>query len=383
MNKKPYCTAPWTGIQIVEDGRVRVCCDGQTILGDVSKQPIEEIINNDIHNKIKEDVLAGRHSSNCDTCFRRIEISGEAPMMNHYNNNYPDIEKGIQFVDLRWNNLCNLTCIYCGDQCSSAWMRRNGKKDRFELRNVYDLSVENWLLEHTPQATLFLIGGEPMLMKQNHQLLSKLSKDTRINILTNFAYDLKSNPIFEQLLEWPVDNVHWNMSMENTGEKYEWIRPGASWQQVEDNIKFVRTTKFAESMTFAAVHGLFSAFDFFETYKKFFNLGVKKVSLQNLMGFPDLDLFECPKPMLELALEQLEKTYEWQQQELDPEDRELYIITNFDGVVNKLKMLIENDHKGSLTKESFNQKINELDQISGKSFKDLWPDVYELVQQHC
>ena len=383
MNKKPYCTAPWTGIQIAEDGKVKVCCEANTVLGDVSKQPIEEIVDNEIHKKIKEDVLAGRKSDNCVKCFRRIEISGEAPMMNHSNRLYPDIEKGLQFVDLRWNNLCNLTCIYCNETASSSWMRKKGMKERFELRNVYDLSVENWLIEHTPNATLFLIGGEPMLIKQNQNLLSKISKDTTINILTNMAYDMKSNPIFEQLLEWPADKVHWNMSMENTGEKYEWIRPGADWQQVEDNIKFMRTTKFAESMTFVAVHGLFSGFDFFETYKTFFNLGVKKASVQNLMGSPSLEIFECPRPMLELALEQLEKTYEWQQKELAPEDRELYPIVNLDGVINKLKTLIANDHKGSLTKESFDQKINELDQISGKSFKDLWPDVYELVQQHC
>ena len=136
-------------------------------------------------------------------------------------------------------------------------------------------------------------------------------------------------------------------------------------------------------MTFLAVHGVFSAFDFLNTYKRFFNLGVKKVSLQNLDGFPELDLFECPAPMLELALEQLEKTLEWQKQELHPEDYELYKIHGFNGVIEKLKTLIANNHRGSLTKETFNQKIKEHDQISGKSFKDLWPDVYELVQQHC
>lgn len=382
-NKQPYCTAPWTGIEIAENGKVRTCCLGLDILGDVSRQPIEEIVNNDIRKKIKEDILAGKKSSNCDECFQRIETSGESTVMNHYNKNYPDIEKGIQFIDLRWNNLCNLTCIYCNETSSSSWMRKKGIKDQLEIRKTYDISVENWLLEQTPQATLFLVGGEPMLMKQNQQLISKLSKDTTLNILTNMAYDLKTNPIFEQLLEWPVERIHWNMSMENTDEKYEWIRAGASWQQVEDNIKFIRTTKFAESMTFMAVHGLFSAFDFFNTYKRFFNLGVKKVSLQNLAGFPELDLFECPAPMLELALEQLEKTLEWQKQELDPEDYELYKIHGFNGVIKKLKTLIANNHQGSLTKETFNQKIKEHDQISGKSFKDLWPDVYELVQQHC
>lgn len=383
MRKKFYCTAPWTGIHIAENGHVKTCCEGRIPLGDLCDSPIDRIIDNSTHQEIKQKISSGEVTENCTGCLHREEWAGESPLMNYYNESFPDINKGIQVIDLRWSNLCNLTCVYCGDKFSTSWMRRHGKKDYLEIRSKHDLDVEEWLLEQTPRSSMLLVGGEPLLMKQNQKLLSKISKDTNISIITNLAYDLESNPCYKSLTEFTKDKVQWNISLENIGEKFEWIRAGAEWSQIEKNLKVLEEGKFAESSTFIAVYGIFSALDLFETYKKMYSYNLKKITLQNVTDKPLLDLFNYPTPILSIALDQLEKILTWQKQVLHPEDYELYRIKNFNGTIAKLKTLIKNNHQGNITSELFNKEISRYDQISGRSFKDLWPDVYALIQQHC
>jgi len=69
-------------------------------------------------------------------------------------------------VDVRWTNLCNFACVYCGPEFSSKWesdlefpIVRPGvdRKEKFK----------NYIFEHAAQLKhVYLAGGEPLLMKR-------------------------------------------------------------------------------------------------------------------------------------------------------------------------------------------------------------------------
>ena len=226
--------------------------------------------------KIKKDLLDNNHNDNCNGCYNLEKHSGTATLRNHFNLHYPEIDKGLQFLDIRWNNLCNLNCVYCGSGQSSSWEDKLNPHKVKTIRNTYDIELEEWILSKSEQIhELILIGGEPLLMKQNIALLKKISDDVRLSIITNLSYNLINNPCAELLFKRPPDNTLWNISVENYGDKFEYIRTGAEWAQFKNNL-ILLVERAPHTVNLLMVYGIFSALNLLDTVKMYYSLGVKK-----------------------------------------------------------------------------------------------------------
>jgi uncharacterized radical SAM superfamily Fe-S cluster-containing enzyme len=125
-DNKAYCTAPWNGLTIREDGHVRTCCAGQDSLLDLNNESILTIGKNLKLEKIKLQLLNGEIPSNCQLCVDTEKISNHSSLRHHYMTHYPaiDNELTLKFVDVRWTNRCNLSCVYCGPTFSSTWQQK-------------------------------------------------------------------------------------------------------------------------------------------------------------------------------------------------------------------------------------------------------------------
>jgi sulfatase maturation enzyme AslB (radical SAM superfamily) len=84
-----------------------------------------------------------------------------------------------------------------------------------------------------------LIGGEPLLLKENERLLDAIPLDCQVDVITNLGVDLASNRIFAKLSK--RQQVGWNISIDNTGERFEYVRYGGNWSQIERNIKTIQS----------------------------------------------------------------------------------------------------------------------------------------------
>ena len=116
-----------------------------------------------------------------------------------------------------------------------------------------------------------LVGGEPMLMKQNHVLFQTLPDNCQISIITNLSYDLERLQCINDLLKRPRDKIIWNVSMENTGEQFEYVRNGGNWQQVEKNFKFLMK-HWPTTVSINMVYSLFSALNLYQTIQHLSNI---------------------------------------------------------------------------------------------------------------
>ena len=85
--------------------------------------------------------------------------------------------------------------------------------------------------------TVFMVGGEPLLMKENADLLDFIPPHVKIDIISNFSTDVTKSKVFEKLLK--RQKVNWHISMENVGERYEYVRQGSQWQMLIDNLKIL------------------------------------------------------------------------------------------------------------------------------------------------
>ena len=62
------CSEPWSNLNINASGEVRPCCFNDVVLGDLTKQSIEEIWNGPGYTALRSDMAAGRVPPTCASC---------------------------------------------------------------------------------------------------------------------------------------------------------------------------------------------------------------------------------------------------------------------------------------------------------------------------
>jgi len=376
-----YCTAPFNGLTIREDGHVRTCCAGQTSLGNLNNGSIYDIEQSPILDKIKQNMLSNQHDyDNCKDCIDKENKNGLASLRQHYLKFYPAFDESnltLKFIDIRWNNSCNLGCLYCSPTFSSVWANRLNVEKKLSPVRSYQDELLAWILERIDHVSeIMLVGGEPMLMKQNYALLSRLPQDCKISIITNLSYDLKNLPCWPDLLKRPRDNIAWNISLENIGKKFEYVRSGANWEQVEQNLLLLKQ-HWPETISLNMVHNLFSAFDLKETIEYFHSIGIKKFNLFPVGLNDQINLANFPRSLRVKSAQQLQQAKDRHLELLHIEDRDLYPFNGSDEIINSL---LNNQTDAVITLETFENQINWYDQWGNHKFSDLWSDLNDSIK---
>jgi MoaA/NifB/PqqE/SkfB family radical SAM enzyme len=376
-----YCTAPFNGFTIKENGHVRTCCVGLTTFGNLNNESIEDIQFSPILGEIRSAMINNEPHENCKSCVQHDQHSGVSPVRQHYLKYYPKFENGhfqLRNIEIRWNNTCNLACMYCNPYHSSTWADRLNVSNISPTRSYHD-DLLTFILQHVDELDeLTLVGGEPMLMKQNYELIAKLPNSARVSILTNLSYDIERLPCISNLLNRPRENTIWNISCENINQQFEYVRSGAEWSKMEKNLKFL-VQHWSDNVTFNMVYSMFNAFDLVEAMQRFHELNIKKYTFQTYYGHPAVDVFKMPAAIQTLASQHLDTISKIHYENIHPEDRDFYPLANLDLITAKLK---DAQPQQVVTKEAFYKQIAWYDQWSAVKFNQLWPHVTDLVELH-
>lgn len=242
---KHFCAAPWRGLHIQIDGGISTCCAGGIKFGNIGTDTIESALS---HKKLKEirTIMksGGIPKEYCKTCIHASEnkISSERDWHNSLNEDF-DVELAndqYQFpviFDARWNNTCNSTCTYCSSAFSSKWASLLANKESKPVQSQQD-KIKLFFSENSDRLkTVAMVGGEPLLMKENSDLLDFIPNTVKIDVISNFSTDITKSKVFEKLLK--KQKVNWHISLENVEERYEYVRQGSRWQQLIDNLKIL------------------------------------------------------------------------------------------------------------------------------------------------
>lgn len=237
-----YCAAPWRGLHINPRGDVKTCCAGDpNMLGNLNEHTIQDILCGDALREVRDSIRQGRlHAQYCYNCIKaerygRSERDWHNSVNGDFDINTADDTQHIpSIVDVRWNTTCNLSCNYCGEQCSSRWAALKNVKFRSGTRPYSD-EVCEYLRKHSGFIReVALVGGEPFLLPENEQLLGAVPLDATVTVITNATIDLTNNKIFDMLSRHP--KVGWSLSFDNIGQRFEYVRHGASWSDLLRNI---------------------------------------------------------------------------------------------------------------------------------------------------
>lgn len=370
-----YCSAPWKGLTVRESGDVKTCCAGETPLGNLNSESIEQILAGDRLQEIKSQLSAGKRHENCRACYSQEDVGNNQTLRQHYQQHYPytNDEIELRFLDIRWNNKCNLSCQYCVPSLSSTWERQLQIRSTSARKNYQDSLLE-WILSKSDTvAEIMMVGGEPMLMKQNHTLLQQLPKACTISIITNLNYRLEDLSCWNALLERPRDQVIWNVSAENIKKQFEYVRNGSNWLNFGVELsQLIRA--WPNTVCLNMVYSMFTAFDFAETVQYYRQLGVKKFNLMPITDCTEMDVFNWGASTRQRALEQLELCRE-QHQEWFGTDVDLY---PFNGLDQLILDLTKSKNRVILDTQQFMDKVNWYNSWHDVlDFQALWPHVYK------
>jgi organic radical activating enzyme len=231
--RKNFCAAPWASLSIDPDGQAKICCISKDR---VPLTEFDQISSNSKFIEIRKSFIDDQQHPNCVDCWQReqSESEWESRRSTYQYDYFHDLKDPTQFqlehLDLRWSNTCNLNCVYCGPTFSSKWAELQGQKQKFR---VFPTVTD----DHLSQLKILqMAGGEPMLIKENFEILERLLKvnpHVSIEVTTNLTQI--ENPIYNQLKKF--QNVTFVVSFESTDRQFEYIRNGAVWLKFFKNLE--------------------------------------------------------------------------------------------------------------------------------------------------
>lgn len=281
LTNRHFCPVPWTGLMYNFDGNVKTCIRSSAPIGNIQEKPIEEIVNGVKNTNTRFNMIINEPGPRCSPCYNleqeknKFDIISDRVFYLRELKQVPlDLYRqptkfDLHTVDVRWTNLCNFACVYCGPEFSSKWASELDVKINTPADQQRQ-QFKEYILGNTKNLKhVYLAGGEPLLMKENLELLEKLYvENPNVNLRINTNLSKVDTKIFE--LVCTFKNVHWTVSVETIGREYEYIRYGGVWQQFVDNLNIIK--HLGHKISFNMLHfllnyqSLFRCIDFLKSH---------------------------------------------------------------------------------------------------------------------
>lgn len=256
QDSKTFCIYPWIHLHAYPTGEAYPCCHAEMAypVGNTRLKTLEEIYRDAPMRELRNDMLNERQNPACGRCYEQEEsgfFSGRCSANKHHGHHIKRIADDgfrMSYWDIRFSNLCNLSCRSCGHIFSSSWYQDQAKlagsdwKDRNQVLNYAGRSeTDMWeqLIPHLDYVEqIYFAGGEPLMMKEHYNILDELERrgrfDVRLIYNTNFTQTrLKDRTVFDYWKRFK--SVAVGASLDAMGPRAEYIRKGTNWDQVERN----------------------------------------------------------------------------------------------------------------------------------------------------
>jgi MoaA/NifB/PqqE/SkfB family radical SAM enzyme len=210
-----------------------------------------------------------------------------------------------------------------------------------------------------------MAGGEPLLIKENAELLKLLLEvNPKIEIRVNTNLSKTNTQVMDLLCQF--ENVHWTLSAESIDDKFSYMRYGGNWLEFVENLNRIRAIP-NHKLTFNMVWCVLNHTGIFDCIDYLLDRGFHPNSfiLTAILGPEWLDTRHLPDYVLQLLDKELTNRIE---------SKPGFLLE--DGYQNLLKH-IRTPYKKDLATTL--DKLQRLDQRrnldSNKIFTDLYKDI--------
>jgi len=392
-DSKTFCIYPWIHLHAYPTGEAYPCCHAEMAypVGNTRFKTLEDIYRDAPMRELRKDMLNERFNPVCNRCYEQEEsgfFSGRRSANKHHGHHVKRIDDGkfqMSYWDIRFSNLCNLSCRSCGHIFSSSWYQDQAQlaggdwKDRTKVLNYAGRTeTDMWeqLVPHLDYVEqIYFAGGEPLMMAEHYNILDELERrgrfDVRLIYNTNFTHvQLKDRTVFDYWKKF--DSVAVGASLDAMGPRAEYIRKGSNWNTVERNrMQMLETcpdVDFYISPTLSIMNALH--------LPKFHREWVKKgyIKPQDL----NVNILQDPAHLrIDIASTKYKRViqadYEDHLNWLRPQDPLQRATVGFESAIN---FMTATDNSDLLTK--FWSKTKELDDLRRENIFDVLPELRAL-----
>ena len=372
-----FCPAPWTSLNIDQAGHVSPCFHCVEMVGNNKTDTIQNIIHGPILTSMRETMSRGEWHSGCSWCKSLEETTGSSgrtvrhadqSTLTKINNDLDFFE--LQHLVVNWSNLCNLACVYCNDETSTAWQSIN-KIPINHVKNEHQDLIELATTQGHNIQGLSLGGGEPLLQKGLDKFLDYItSSKVNVMVTTNLSMELTTNVIYQKLKTWP--HVEWMISFDNADkEKFEYVRHNADWDQFVKNIRQLKAD--GQKVKAHPAYSIYCAWDLVKYYD--FCVAEDIDIFWCELNHPiELDIRRYSAEVRQRAIEEIDKVLVKypKRKELGTHALERYRLTLQDsGYINTTDYTPQNIFEWTANIENKLKKT--------KKFQDLWSELARAI----
>lgn len=277
LDTNNFCVMPFGHVAIESNGDIRPCCLGHPLKNDdgttlnIGTGSIADAINHPTHIKFRESFFKNEQHPACDPCWGvnsndrfsgRYVYSASTKVVDYV----LDIidakkqpEQKLIWLEIKAGNRCNLACRICGLWNSAKWLKEtyNLKQSRpnvekVEFKNSPEFAynqqakwidnIDFWrnvdMLDDI--GMIHIMGGEPLMIEEHFEMLSAIIERfdaSKIWIWYNTNGTILPTPEQEAILD-KFAGIHWSVSIDDFGDKFEYQRSGAVWDDVKDKLSY-------------------------------------------------------------------------------------------------------------------------------------------------
>jgi len=258
-DSKTFCIYPWIHLHAYPTGEAYPCCHAEMGVGQVGNcrsNTLEEIFYDTPMGILRDNMLNEIKSPACQRCYEQEQsgfFSGRRSANKHHGHHIKKLQNEqypfeMTYWDIRFSNLCNLSCRSCGHIFSSSWYQDQARLAGNGWANAHSAlnyagrtATDMWeqLIPHLDYVEqIYFAGGEPLMMAEHYNILDELERrgrfDVRLIYNTNFTQvKLKDRTVFDYWQRFK--SVAVGASLDAMGPRAEYIRKGTNWDTVERN----------------------------------------------------------------------------------------------------------------------------------------------------
>jgi len=399
LDSKTFCMLPWLHLHGFPTGEAYPCClsDPALPVGDLRLQSMEQIWNGDKLTAMRRNMLSDKPCGECKKCYEQ-EQSGFFSMRNsankHFGHHIADVDKTssnghhpefkIRYWDIRFSNICNFRCRYCGPNFSSNWWEDKaalyGKESIGHVKFLYagkdKDDIWNQMVEHIPHLEqVYFAGGEPLIMDEHYRLLRELvdRKLTHVRLIYNTNFSELTYKKQDVLELWKLfDSVSVGASLDAMGGRAEYMRKGTVWSEVEDNRH--RMLDICPDVDFyiSATVSVFNVLHISDFHRDWTDKGLIKAQDFNVNILQGPDYYRCdilPVELKRSATDKINQTIDW----LVGQDHLKRATTGYQGIINFMNAKDNTDRINE-----FLRITDQLDRLRGEDFSYTFPELEAL-----
>ena len=269
-----FCVLPWISLEASPIGTVRPCCLADDEIVDDAGEKFQLSTANfaDIQNSahmrgLREQFLAGKRPQTCRKCWNE-ERAGRTSKRMHtldrmkhmgISGEWTADAKPLMFLDLKLGNICNLKCRICGSWSSSQFATEEINqlpRDQQKSSHAYQMlragawpreNAQFWQQIDSVLADIRYIeftGGEPFMIEEHFEMLQGIvdrgiAHQVEIHYNTNGTQWPEKAPLIWRHFK----TVEIAFSIDDLGDRFEYQRSNACWNEVVTNLIKFRTLR--------------------------------------------------------------------------------------------------------------------------------------------